>query len=162
MLKLNLDIKETDAKGEKWHDAPWTGKFVKKYQMHFKSGSTKPQVGETLTGASSGTTAKVASVSVCSGSWSGGDAAGTITFTSAGSDEFESGEQINGSVGGNNMLTCVSSVYAGYGLLHPMSNMTKRDGKWWTSELYNWYYRKRDESDMDIDISETERGKEEL
>jgi len=121
MLKLNLDIKETDAKGEKWHDAPWTGKFVKKYQMHFKSGSTKPQVGETLTGASSGTTAKVASVSVCSGSWTNGDAAGTITFTSAGSDEFEGGEQINGSVGGNNILTCVSSVYAGYGLLHPQS-----------------------------------------
>jgi len=161
MLKLNFDIKETDAKEEKWHDAPWTGKFVKKYQMHFNSGSTEPQAGETLTGADSGTTAVVSSVSVCSGSWANGDAAGTITFTSAGSDQFTAGEQINGSVGGNNMLTCLASVQAGHGLLHPMSNMTKRDGKWWTSELYDWYYRKRDESDADIDVSETDRGKEE-
>jgi len=50
----------------------WTGPF--------KTGGTyEPQVGDTLKGNTSGETAYVAAITVSSGSWAGGNAAGTFT-----------------------------------------------------------------------------------
>jgi len=78
--------------------------------MGFNSGSTEFTIGETLTGNSSGDTATVAFWIVTSGTWGGGDAAGTVylsdrSTTGATIDDFTDGEGINGSVGGNNMAT---------------------------------------------------------
>jgi len=72
--------------------------------LSFDSGSVEPQVGETLTGATSGATGKVISVTVTSGSWGGGDAAGTIELGAC-DGRFNDNEDVNGSVGGANMLT---------------------------------------------------------
>lgn len=53
----------------------------KKYSLAFTSGGTYSiQPGHTITGADSEATAYVESVSVTSGSWAGGNAAGTLTL----------------------------------------------------------------------------------
>lgn len=78
--------------------------------MEFTSGgTTAPTIGETITGASSGATAVIVDWSVSSGTWAGGDAAGTLilkqptgTFTS---------ENLNGSVSGSNFATGAATVF---------------------------------------------------
>ena len=52
-----------------------------KWILSFTSGGTyQPQPGETIEGATSGASCHVEAVSVDSGSWAGGDAAGSITI----------------------------------------------------------------------------------
>jgi len=72
--------------------------------LNFDSGSVEPQVGETLTGATSGAVGKVISVTVTGGTWGGGDAEGSIELGAC-AGRFNDNEDINGSVGGANMLT---------------------------------------------------------
>jgi len=50
------------------------------FAMAFTSGSTEIVVGSTITGATSESTAYVTGVSLVSGTWDGGDAAGTVTL----------------------------------------------------------------------------------
>ncbi len=72
--------------------------------MTFDSGSVEPQPNEILTGASTGTTATVISVALASGAWASGTAAGTINLAFC-DDRFYDNENLNGSEGGNNILT---------------------------------------------------------
>lgn len=72
--------------------------------MNFDSGSVEPQVDETLRGATSGSTAKVVSVTLADGTWGGGDAAGSISLTEC-EGRFHDDENIDGMVGGANILT---------------------------------------------------------
>ncbi|MHA1287014.1 MAG: carbohydrate binding domain-containing protein [Candidatus Thorarchaeota archaeon] len=72
--------------------------------LNFDSGSVEPQVGETLTGATSGAVGKVISVTVTGGTWGGGNAAGSIELGAC-TGRFNDNEDVNGSVGGANMLT---------------------------------------------------------
>lgn len=65
---------------------------VLKYQVAFTNGGTdEPHVGDLITGATSGSTAYIYSITVTTGTWAGGNAAGTIylvrpsaAFTAAG------------------------------------------------------------------------------
>lgn len=72
--------------------------------MTFDSGSVKPKPNEILTGVTSDTTAKVIRVTLASGAWTDGNAAGTIDLAFC-DDRFFENETINGSVGGSNILT---------------------------------------------------------
>jgi len=72
--------------------------------MAFDSGSVEPVVGELLTGATSASVGKVISVTVTGGTWGGTNAAGTIELGAC-AGRFNDNEDINGSVGGANMLT---------------------------------------------------------
>jgi len=72
--------------------------------LNFDSGSVEPQVGETLTGATSGAVGKVISVTVTGGTWGGGDAAGSIELGAV-TGTFQDNENVDGSVGGANILT---------------------------------------------------------
>ncbi|MHA1613320.1 MAG: carbohydrate binding domain-containing protein [Candidatus Thorarchaeota archaeon] len=72
--------------------------------LNFDSGSVEPQVGETLTGATSGAVGKVISVTVTGGTWGGGNAEGSIELGAC-AGRFNDNEDVNGSVGGANMLT---------------------------------------------------------
>lgn len=47
--------------------------------MPFSLGAIEPEIGATLTGVSSGATSILESITLSSGSWSGGDAAGTLS-----------------------------------------------------------------------------------
>jgi len=66
-------------------------------------GTTAPTIGETMTGASTGETGIVVDWNVTSGTWAGGDAAGTIILRQVGTS-LES-ENLNGSIAGANCLT---------------------------------------------------------
>lgn len=77
--------------------------------MTFDSGSVEPQVNEILTGATSAATAKVFSVDRTGGTWGGTNANGTIELRDC-SGCFNDNEDINGSVGGANMLTVDHAV----------------------------------------------------
>ena len=72
--------------------------------MNFDSGSIEPKVNEILTGFTSESTAKVISVNKDSGTWAGGDAAGTITLKNC-DGCFNDNEVIGGSEGGADILT---------------------------------------------------------
>lgn len=72
--------------------------------MNFDSGSVEPKVGEILTGATSFSSGKVVSVTKASGTWAGGDAAGSIELEEC-EGRFNDNENINGSIGGLNILT---------------------------------------------------------
>jgi len=51
-----------------------------RWSVPFTSGSREPVAGETITGATSTATGYVESVALTGGTWTGGNAAGTITF----------------------------------------------------------------------------------
>jgi hypothetical protein len=72
-------------------DAPYTveerllgdlieGMTATTWTLAFAAGSREIEVGDTVTGATSKATAYVAGVAVSTGSWAGGDAAGTLTL----------------------------------------------------------------------------------
>lgn len=75
-----------------------------KSTMDFDSGSVEPQVDEVLTGADSGKTATVIEVIKTAGTWAGEDAEGYIHLENC-SGLFQHNENINGSIGGSNILT---------------------------------------------------------
>ena len=77
----------------------------------FTSGSVEPEVGETLTGATSATTAVVIGVRLTSGTWAGGDAAGAL-FLEQLSGALQA-ENLDGSVAGANCLTIGGDSTAG-------------------------------------------------
>ena len=86
------------------------GELYKTVELQFDAGSVEPVAGETLTGATSGDTGVVDSVTLESGTWAGGDAAGTIYLTSptgVGDDGecFDDDESVGGTTGGLAMLT---------------------------------------------------------
>jgi len=70
------------------------------WELGFTAGSSEFQVGETVTGDTSGATGTVIAVDVTSGSWAGSDAAGTILIEDV-EGVFEDGEDLNGSVSGD-------------------------------------------------------------
>jgi len=87
-----------------------SGDLYKTVELQFDSGSVEPTEDETLTGATSGDTGIVESVTLESGTWAGGDAVGTVYLTSptgVGDDGecFDDDELITGSTGGVNMMT---------------------------------------------------------
>ena len=124
--------------------------FYKRVEFRFDSGSVEPTAGETITGATSGDTGKVESVILESGSWANGDATGTVELSSAtGLDDNglwgEDDEALNGSTGGNDMMTLNDNgVSKGYGRLWPESQLILRDGKWYCPEHYRFRFRYRD------------------
>jgi len=85
---------------EKIKEKVWAGYKDFCRQLGFDAGSTEIKKNDTIAGASSSTTALVVAVDVDSGTWSGGDAAGTlyITTMSAAPESFTDDENLQ--VGG--------------------------------------------------------------
>jgi hypothetical protein len=67
-------------------------------------GPYEPQVGETITGGTSGATGYIESITLSSGSWLAGDAVGTIVFR-RGSGTFAASEKL--AIGGNSDVATV-------------------------------------------------------
>lgn len=86
--------------------------YITNTQIAYTSGGTyQVAVGDTITGATSGVTAKVTGVTITSGSWAGGDAAGTLNLSGQ-SGNF-SAENLN--VGANsNVATCTANSAFNY------------------------------------------------
>ena len=98
------------------------------YEMDFENASVEPTVGETLTGATSGKTATVSVVTLDHGTYLAGTATGTIRLTSP-SGDFTTAEAINGSTGGDAMITCRAYVPRRYGRTYPESSLVTHHGK---------------------------------
>lgn len=75
-------------------------------EMDFTSGSEEPDVGDTITGATSSTTAVVQKVILTSGSWAGGDAAGRIIINTV-SGAFQA-ENINNTTSTTNNVWTIA------------------------------------------------------
>lgn len=84
-------------------EQPVTGAAVMATMAFTSGGTTAPVVGETVTGATSGATATIVDWYVTSGTWAGGDAAGTLILKQV-SGTFGS-ENLNGSSAGSNFAT---------------------------------------------------------
>ena len=80
----------------------------------FTSGSEQPANGDTLTGATSTETCTVMFTVLTSGTWSGGDAAGTLFVTSA-SGAFQS-ENLNNTTSGTDNVMTIGGDLDGAGL----------------------------------------------
>jgi hypothetical protein len=78
------------------------------YTFTYNSGSAAPSAGAWLIGATSSALGVVVSVTLASGTWGGGDAAGTIRLKSV-SGTFNGTENINNGSSGN-VLTMTSVV----------------------------------------------------
>lgn len=94
-----------------------TGIFVnlhKLYSIAFTAGSGSGfQVGETITGGTSLTTARVVRVTVDSGSWAGGDAAGTVLIDNLSGNFAQAGETITGGTSGTTASTVDAELFEG-------------------------------------------------
>lgn len=77
-------------------------------KLTFNTGSVAFTVGQLITGASSGATGTIVSVTVSSGSFVGGDAAGTIVVRSGNGLNFTSAENITDPLGGAAKATATS------------------------------------------------------
>ena len=75
----------------------------------FTSGSVRPRKGDTISGATSGSTAVVIGCLLSSGTWAGGDAAGTIWVEQA-SGAFQSENLDNDTTGGTNFATIAGDL----------------------------------------------------
>jgi len=167
MLKINVPD-SSPPKGEKWKACRICSTFYKRVVLKFDSGSVAPTVDEVLTGATSGDTGVVTEVfNQFTGTYAGGDAEGYVEMsTCTGVDEeqgtcFQDNETINGSVGGNNIITANGAgILQAYGILWPKSQMVKYRGHWYCREHYGWRTRPVYRDDLKVDVTEKGRGAE--
>lgn len=107
-------------------------------QITFTSGGTyEPIVGDKITGNTSTETAYIQAISaLSSGTWAGGDAAGTITYTSA-SGTFTNSETVTISRENNNKslngYTHAASDVIHFELADTLENTPKSWGSTWTT-----------------------------
>jgi len=135
--------------------------------LEFTSGSVEPEEDETLTGAESSDTGIVVSVQLYTGSWAGGDATGQIELSGCtGISDIQyllwgtEDEVINGSVGGDNILTLDGYGHRKtYGMLYPDELLVEIDtGKYAGRKLCIWhanaFLKRQALDDAEIDLSE--------
>ena len=148
--------------GEAWDSCVLCGGSKTLVEVQFDSGSVEPEEDEVVTGATSGDTGVVVTVTLESGTWAGGDAVGTLQLASCtGIDDEglwgEDDEDINGSVGGDNILTLSDDGFSKvYARLWPTSMLTKRDGKNYCPEHYAFRFRNTDLDRTRLNL--TDRG----
>lgn len=134
---MHIYIPGDHSTGEKQHTCWLCGgpKYLR-WELKFKLCSAEPQVDEVFTGATNEQTGVVVEVELLTGAYARSDAKGFIELSDVtGESEnevFEDGEIINGSDGGNNILTvdgyCTRKAY---GLMYPLSHLTKWRGRWY-------------------------------
>lgn len=83
-----------------------------KFTLVFDGGSVEPQINEILTGQDSGKSGKVVSVNLESGNWGAGTAVGKILLSDI-TGQFQNNEDVDGNVGGVNILTVNDTDPAG-------------------------------------------------
>jgi hypothetical protein len=154
-LKLRYYGREVEAdQSHRW--CVLCGKAYTRYELDFYSGSVEPVEGETLTGATSAETGIIEDVNLVGGSYAGGDAHGTIVFTAAsGSSDFEVDELINGSSGGDNIMTVRCSTQRRHGRLYPTRALILREGRYYCKPHYRYRFRPRDRDKQKIQIRES-------
>lgn len=153
---------------EKWKPCRVCGTKWITAELKFDNGSTLPEVGETLTGASSGDKGVVTEVeTLISGAWGDSDAAGYLHVDTLSGDDpeqysiFTDGELINGSTAGSNCLTADGQGNVKiWGLLYPKRLLIKEEGSWYCMWHHPWRFRPKKRDEDRLVINEDERNKE--
>lgn len=154
----------SENQGEQWDSCIICGKSYLFVELSFDSGSVEPQIGETLTGATTGCTGAVKRLHLLTGSWAGGDAAGYLYLENPTGWHwphdicFDNDEDVNGSVGGTNILTCQGDgLLKRSGRLYQSGDIVEYQGKKYCRTHYHIYWDKRLSEKSRYDVSE---GKE--
>ena len=159
----------TEALGEKWDYCAMCGPQSTRSVLKFDSGSTEPTADETITGGTSGDTGTLESVDVRSGTWAGGDAAGTMVLTSPTGDNtgsktaaycFQDNENLNGSSAGSNFATAngTGSVVR-TGVVYPECDLVNYQGKNYCRPHFEFKFRNKFIDEAKMNINEGDRGK---
>ena len=110
------------------------------WKLSYTSGSTEFTIGETLTGATGGATGDVVTYGLTSGTWGGGDAAGTV-YVKQKSGDYQA-EDINGSTAG---LNCCTIAGVGSGLGFTIANSetygNNKGTGWGSASWWSWHAR---------------------
>jgi len=165
-VKQNLK-KDRIAEDAKYYSCTLCGGKHSRVEFWFDSGSVEPTEDETLTGGTSGATGVVVTHTLHKGTFAGGDAEGTVEMDActgiSDRESFEADETIAGSTGGADMMTTASvGSEKVYGRLYPEWAIAVYKGKKYCIEHYNYVSRKREERDAEIDITEEDRGVDDL
>jgi len=161
----------TDAEGEEWYECIMCGTSYKHAELHFDSGSVAPTVGETFTGATSSDTGVVVSTALYSGSYTGGNAEGTVTLstlTGVSKDSttlvetvYQDDETITGSTGGADMMTVKGTPQINkYGRFYSESDIVKFRGKQYCSTHFRFRWGHKLIDEIPFTINEEFRGSE--
>ena len=161
-VKQNLK-KDRVAEDAKMYTCTLCGAKHSRVEFWYDSGSVEPTEDETLTGGTSGATGAVVTHTIHKGSFAGGDAEGTVEMDActgiSDRESFEADEVINGSVGGDDMMTTASvGSEKVYGRMYPEWAIVVYQGKKYCIEHFNYVTSKRYERDAEIDITEEDRG----
>jgi hypothetical protein len=125
------------------------GNLSKQVELRITSGSISPTVGETITGATSGDTGIVTSVTLEGGTWASGDAVATVymnNHTGVDTDTLEwgtSAETLNGSTAGVNWGTLYVAPEQSYGRIFVEQEMVFVDGEWYCNDCYRRRFPKK-------------------
>jgi hypothetical protein len=131
--------------------------------LDFSAGSVSPTVGETLTGATSADTGVVLEVSLWSGTYAGGDAAGRILLeTITGWDRlqysiYDASESITGSTGGVGMMTVENGTVKVNNRLSPEGETAVVDGVRYCRFHFDLKFPKKYLAEAVLDLDERER-----
>ncbi|MFA5445888.1 MAG: DUF2341 domain-containing protein, partial [Bacteroidales bacterium] len=104
------------------------------FTIDFDSGSSEITVGETVTGATSGATGTVLAVELSSGSWEGGDAAGTIQIQDA-DGLFVDNEELDGSVAGDSAASADGEATRVTSKIYDKSVWKGIDDAYWSASV---------------------------
>ncbi len=150
--------------GRIWEGCVKCGKPTYMIVLPFDAGTVAPVAAEVLTGVTSGDTGVYSSVTLESGSWAGGDAAGRLYLTSpTGVNDDNAWGQDNEAVTGSTAAALVANG-AGWriltGRMHPLENLVFKDGQYYCRAHYDMIF---DGDGMDrageaFDKSEGNRG----
>ncbi|MDD5512131.1 MAG: hypothetical protein PHI12_15200, partial [Dehalococcoidales bacterium] len=141
---LEVDDAGAEYMISKTGEQPWTGACIGK--IPFGTGTTEIEVGDTVTGATSGKTGVVVAVYVSGGTWGGGNAAGYIYVKYPGADwaNWTNPEDIQ-------VATVTRAATTGTGAALPLTRQGAEDyaltygTRWgicniWTWDLLYWLY----------------------
>jgi hypothetical protein len=164
ILKGRPDFSE--GQGDHYYECHICGTVSYVSVLHFDSGSVVPTVGETVTGATTGDTGVIDSVTLSSGTYAGGDAIGVIVLSSVtGYNQdtllvFQNDENLNGSTSGANFATVNGTMgVTRNGRVYPEWMTIEYEGRRYCRDHFPWRYRREWQDDEKIDLKETERYK---
>jgi hypothetical protein len=161
---MRLPILEDRTWDEKYHTCVKTGgSLYKTIQVKFNTGSSEPVEDEVITTAS-GDTGIVTdtSITLLSGTWAGGDAAGFLELSSpTGTTDMLWGVDEEAATGDSGAAFSLDGqgIEKTNGIPIPLSRLAFYKGKWYADVYYEAMARRDGLDEVMVNINENDRGK---